>query len=271
MVAPATDPIGLESAEILAELGFDYIELSLAHLAALSPRSFADAATRLERAGLACEACNNFFPPHIRLTGRDADLGVALTYARQALARAASIGARVVVFGSSGAKNIPPGWARDQAWLQVVELLRHLGPLAASHAVVIVIEPINREESNFINRAEEGLRLATEVGHPNVQLLVDFYHLLMEGEDPEIVLRAGPAIRHLHVADVDGRRFPRTIGPATSELFDRLRRAGYEGRCSIEAFTDDVRTDAGLSLRLLRQEAARTSGPDTRRGTGAKL
>ena len=35
----------------------------------------------VERSGLRCEACNNFFPPQVRLTGPAADLPAALEYA----------------------------------------------------------------------------------------------------------------------------------------------------------------------------------------------
>ena len=36
MIAPATDPVGVEIVEPLAAFGYDYIELSLRDLAALS-------------------------------------------------------------------------------------------------------------------------------------------------------------------------------------------------------------------------------------------
>jgi D-psicose/D-tagatose/L-ribulose 3-epimerase len=254
MISPSADRIGIEVVETMARLGFDYIELSLADVAALTGEAFEDLAWRLERSGLPCEACNNFFPRHIRLTGEAADPVVALAYARQALARAARLGARIVVFGSSAAKNVPEGFPLEAAWQQLVALLRQLGPVAAGHDMVIVIEPINRQESNIVNLAAEGLRLATDVDHPNVQLLIDFYHLMMEREDPDIVLRAGPAVRHLHFAEGDGRRFPRAIGNAASRFFDRMRHIGYAGRCSIEALSDDFPADAGQALRVLRQE-----------------
>lgn len=254
MVSPSADRIGIDVVETMASLGFDYVELSLADLTALPQDTFEDLARRLERSGIPCEACNNFFPRQIRLTGDAADPVAAVAYARQALARAARLGARIIVFGSSAAKNVPEGFCHDVAWQQIVALLRQLGPVAAGHGLVIVIEPINRQESNIVNFAAEGLRLAAEVDHPNVQLLIDFYHLMTEREDADIILRAGSAIRHLHFAEADGRRFPIAIGSAASEFFDRMRHIGYAGRCSIEAVTEDFLADAGQALHVLRQE-----------------
>ena len=262
MIAPETDPVGICSVATLAALGYDYVELSLADMAVMPDDAFAALAQRLERSGLRCEACNNFFPHHVRLTGDAADVEAAVSYGRRALARAARVGARVVVFGSAAAKNVPAGFPRKAAWRQIAALLRVLGRVAAEHDVVIAVEPINRRESNIVNLAAEGLDLVGEVGHPNVQLLVDYYHLTLESEDPEVILRAGPAVRHVHFAAVDGRRFPQALDASASAFFRRLRLAGYTGRCSIEAFTDDFRADAELALRVLRRDAGGPAHPD---------
>jgi D-psicose/D-tagatose/L-ribulose 3-epimerase len=253
MIAPATDPVGVEMIETMAELGFDYIELSLAHLAALDQGRYRELGRRVERSGLRCEACNNFFPPAIRLTGVDARPDAALEYAERALDRAAGLGARVIVFGSSGAKNVPAGFDHRAAWRQIVELLRRLGPMAASRGLAIAIEPLNKTESNIVNLAAEGLRLAAEVAHPHVGLLVDYYHLAMEREAPAILVEAGSAIRHLHMAQVAGRRFPCARESAgMAAFFDAIRSIRYTGRCSIEAYTDDFAADARQALAFLR-------------------
>jgi D-psicose/D-tagatose/L-ribulose 3-epimerase len=252
MVSPSADPIGIETVDVLAELGFDYVELSLADLAALPEGEFRRLAGRVERSGIRCEACNNFFPGTVRLTGAGARLQAALDYAAPALERAARLGASVIVFGSAAAKNIPEGFLRASAWSQIAELLARLGPLAAQHEITIAIEPINRLESNLVNLAEDGLRLAREVQHPNIQLLVDFYHLTLEQESPDIILEAGAAIRHLHFAGIEQRRFPAEITPAGARFFRLLRDVHYSGRCSIEAFTDDFAADARRALCLLR-------------------
>jgi sugar phosphate isomerase/epimerase len=251
MISPSTDPIGIEIVDAMAEIGFDYLELSLADLAALPEAAFVDLARRLERFGLRCEACNNFFPRTVRLTGEDARLPAALEYARLALDRAARLGARVVVFGSSGAKNVPEGFSPVAAWHQIVALLRHLGPIAAACDLTIAIEPINRLESNIVNRAEEGLRLAREVGHPQVKLLIDFYHLKMERECLAILEEAGPEIRHVHFAEVERRAFPEEAKPEYADFFTALHRIRYEGRCSLEAYTQDFAIDARRALEIL--------------------
>jgi len=260
MIAPAEDPIGVGIIEALAEKGFDYIELSLRDVTALTAAGFSRLAQRVDRSGIRCEACNNFFPPSLPLTGPEANLVAALDYAGRAFERAARLGARVVVFGSSGARNVPKHFSPETAWKQLTELLCHVGPLAERWGIIVTIEPLNQSESNIINRTAEGLAVLREVEHPHIQLLVDFYHWAMEREDLQGLLSAGPAVRHVHFAQPEGRLFPRSPEARYQEFFGCLRQIQYSGRCSIEGYTTDFATDAPRALRLLRELAATPSG-----------
>jgi sugar phosphate isomerase/epimerase len=221
-------------------------------VAALPDPALVSLLDRLRRAGFACGACNNFFPPEIRLTGPAADLSVALRYAEQALAVAARLGVAVVVFGSSGARNVPAEFSLTAAWDQLRDLLRHLGPVAELHDITLALEHLNRQESNILNTVAECWRLAQEVAHPRVRLLIDAYHLLVEREPLSILAEVAPAIAHVHVAQGADRVFPGTPDVPLAALFAQLRAVGYAQRCSIEAHTRDFAADAPRALRQLR-------------------
>lgn len=252
MISPHRDPLGGGIVEELAASGFDYLELSLRDLAALVEPDMAQLQKRIEMAGIRCEACNNFFPAAVRLTGPEASLPGAIEYATRALERAARIGVSIVVFGSSDAKNVPPGYPYADAWRQIVALLQALGPVAGKLGITIVIEPLNRRESNIVCTAAEGLKLVREVAHPSIQLLIDYYHLRLEKEDPGIVLEAGKAVRHVHFAEPAGRVFPLEASPAYESFFAHLQQIGYNARCSIEAYTRDFSSDARRALAILK-------------------
>ena len=252
MISPRQDPIGVEIVEDLAALGFDYIELSLRDMAALPAQEFAALRTRVQASGIHCETCNNFFPANIRLTGPDVHLPAAIEYATRSLERAAEIGASIIVFGSSDAKNVPPGFAHSEAWRQITDLLQQLGPVAEKLNITIVIEPLNRRESNIVCKAAEGFKLARAVAHPNIQLLIDYYHLKLENEDPAIVLEAADTIKHLHFAQPAGRAFPLHADDGYDAFFSNVRQIGYQGRCSIEAYTQDFIADARRALAVVK-------------------
>jgi len=261
MVAPDQDPVGIESLETLAALGFDYIELSLAHMALASEATFERLLDRVARSPLRCEACNNFFPPHVRLTGHEADLDAALHYASRAIARAARLGVAVIVLGSSGAKNVPEGFPVQEARRQFLHLLRELAPIAEGHGITVAIEPISRPEANFVTLTREGLAFVREVAHPRIRLLVDYYHMATEGEDPIVMAEAGDAIRHAHFARPGDRFFPVEWEDRFAPFFQQLGKVGYSERLSVEAFTRDLRADGPRALEVLRNAVSKSVSP----------
>ena len=125
-------------------------------------------------------------------------------------------------------------------------------PIAAEHGITIAIEPLNRLESNIVLTAREGLALARQVDRPRIKLLVDYYHMTLEDESPDILLKAGPEVRHIHFARAEGRTFPAEMETGYRAFFANLKRIGYEGRVSVEAYTTDFASDAPRALAVLK-------------------
>jgi sugar phosphate isomerase/epimerase len=246
---------GSEVAPVLVELGYDYIELSLAHLTELSGEDFYSVKRMLAVAGIPCESCNNFFPPHLKLTGTEVNLPSILLYATKAVERAAELGSSIVVFGSGQAKNVPDGFPKELAWQQLVSLCQALDPVAGANHITIVLEPLRKAECNIVNSVAEGLELIKVSNTKNIKLLVDFYHLDAENESPDILLEAASNISHVHLANPAGRGFPKSWNENHSYqlFFEKLKRINYNGRVSVEAFTDDFYEDAKASINFMNQ------------------
>lgn len=121
----------------------------------------------------------------MRLTGETVDPAKVQEYVKRAIDRAVKLGSRVIVFGSSGAKNVPEGFPYDRAFGQIADVLRMIDTYAASAGIHIAIEPLNRQESNIIQNLEEGKKLMTEAGGPSIRLLADYYHFMLEKESLE--------------------------------------------------------------------------------------
>jgi sugar phosphate isomerase/epimerase len=255
LIATQIDGTGSEWIEEGQENGFDYVELPLAQMVDLNDKEFFSLKEKVGSSGLKCDACNNFFPASIRLTGNDVDYGKTEAYLDKALGRAAQLGVKVIVLGSPKSKNVPEGYPMDKAWSQLVELLRNIDPLVRTRGITVVIEPLNKGESNIINTAAEGLQLAKAADRENIKLLIDYYHLVMEKENPEIILDAGSYIKHIHFANPTGRVYPAEKVDGYVRFMDLLKRIGYEGRISIEAYTKDFCHDAKRSVEILRQLA----------------
>jgi D-psicose/D-tagatose/L-ribulose 3-epimerase len=255
LIATQIDGTGNEWIEKGQESGFDYIELPLAQMVDLNDREFSSLKERVDLSGLKCEACNNFFPGSIRLTGNAVDYGKIEEYLDKALGRAVQLGVKVIVFGSPKSKNVPEGYPMDKAWSQLVELLKSIDLLVRTRGITVVIEPLNKGESNIINTAAEGLQLVKAVERENIKLLIDYYHLVMEKENPEIILDAGSYVKHIHFANPAGRVYPVEAEDGYVRFMNLLKRIGYEGRMSVEAYTKDFCHDAKRSVEILRQLA----------------
>lgn len=252
MIARDANGIGHEQIPLLKRANFDYVELPLAQLMTMGDKAFRTGPlAALESVGLPCLACNNFFPATYRLTGPKVDMDSALAYAETALHRASLLGAKYVVFGSAGARNMPCGSDRITAMAQLTTFLRRAGDIAGGFGITLVIEHLNLSESNLINRFSQGLHIARQVNHPHVAVLADMYHLRMAQEPLENLLDAGERLKHVHLARTLARSLPL---PGDEEdyaaFFAQLRQISYDGQVSIEAHMLEGQTEKTLTESL---------------------
>jgi len=233
--------------------GYDYIEMPLSAIAAMSEAEFADLKAKAAAGGLPVEAMNVFFPRSLRLTGPDVDWKQVEAYLELALGRAGQMGTQVVVFGSGGSRQVPEGFAMEDAWQQLVHLLRLAEPVAARNGVTIVIEPLNDKETNILHTGSEGFTLAKLVDRPHIKLLLDLYHMALMHEDCGIAITAGDTVRHAHFAKPVGRSYPSEMEPAFLAFFGGLKRGGYAARVSVEASFTNFAVDAPRTLAIMQQ------------------
>ena len=106
----------------------------------------------------------------------------------------------------------------------------------------------------MINSVTEGLSLVKSVNHPNIKLLSDFYHMQVEMEDMCGIIEASKLLRHVHIANSNGRIYPGSMDEDNyNSFFKALKDADYKDRISIEASTGDFAKDAPVSLKFLRE------------------
>jgi D-psicose/D-tagatose/L-ribulose 3-epimerase len=246
--------VGLKGLETAKAAGFDYVELGVTEIAALSDDEFETALARVKQVGIPTPNANLFIPASTRLTGPEAaDPEAVMAYVRKAFGRLNRLGVKIVCFGSGGARRVPDKFPKEEAFKQLVAFGKRAAREAAAHGITIVIEPLRQQETNIINTAAEGLELVAAVGDPNFELLIDFYHLASEKEDPAIIFRARDHIRHLHMANPQGRVFPLEWGEFDyAPFFENLRRIGYTGGISVEASSKDAASEGPRAIALLR-------------------
>jgi sugar phosphate isomerase/epimerase len=243
----------VERGPVAQAAGFDYLEGPLVSLLGDEDEAaFAPVLAAYRASPLPVRAFNIFLPRDLKVVGPEIDRERLQRYIRVTLARAQTIGARLIVFGSGAARQVPEQFPRDQAIAQLVQFLRSVAEVAAATGITIAIEPLNRKESNIINNVAEGVELARQVDRAEIQVLADFYHMDEEAEPLEHIVKYKDWLAHIHVADT-GRLAPGT-GQYPYETFAaHLAQAGYEGMVSVECRWNDFAAEAGPAVQFLRR------------------
>jgi len=234
--------------------GYDYLELALS--STLMPledeAAYAAKGDLLQSLSPAVRAFNVFVPAQVKVVGEDVDWGQVASYVERGLRRAAKLGAKIVVFGSGGARSVPEHYSHALAWGQLVRFLGLCADQASQHGITIAIEPLNRRECNIINTYLEGVQLARDVDRSEVRVLADIYHFMMDAEPLDDIAREPDWLAHVHLADT-GRRWPGSGTYPLERLFAMLKDIGYQGMASVECgWGDDFRGETEKALHFLR-------------------
>ena len=224
----------------------------------MSEDQFRKYADQVLSSPIRCEAFNSFIRrPELVVLGNEVPKAALTDYMEGCLARCRKLGASIMVWGSAGSRKVPDGFSRERAREQIAEFLRTAGDIARKYEMVVAIEPLRRQESNILNSAAESLEMVRKANHSNVRMIVDYYHLREESEDPRIVETGQREIVHLHFANPAGRVWPHDLSEdAQYEPFFRyVKNTGYASRISIEG-RGSFDADAPSSLAFFRRALA---------------
>jgi sugar phosphate isomerase/epimerase len=194
-----------------------------------------DLPTLVKSAPVPVKSCNMMLPGEIKIVGPDADPAAAEAYLNKLFPALGEAGVPIQVFGSGRSRRLPDGFDRGRAHEQVNDFLRLCVPLAEAANVTVVIEPLRRAECNLINTIDDGMAHVRAVDHPSIKCLLDTYHFWSNDEPLASLEAALPDIRHVHVADLEGRSSPGDGGGSDYvPIFSILKHGNYTGGISIE-------------------------------------
>ncbi len=253
--AAQQDPVSslLEGVSGLLDAGYDFAELTVGAVVQLSEADFERFVRLLRQRGIVIPVFNSFIPASLKLTGPEAaEPSAVRAYVELAMQRVRAAGGEVIVFGSGAARTVPAPYTTEQGMEQIRQFLVMCGELAETYGITIAIEPLNRSESNAINKVAEALELAETLRLPRIRVLADAYHMHLEEEGQDIIGAAvsKDMLAHVHYAEFD-RSFPKgeaAGGVDIAALLGRLRDSGYDGRVSAECTSADLPADSAESL-----------------------
>ena len=142
--------------------------------------------------------------------------------------------------------KVKPLASPAEEWQWVVEGLKEVAEFAQENDVVPGVEPLNRFETYLINRHDQAMQLADEVGH-GLRVVLDAFHINIEEKDPIGAIKAvGSRMLDFHVAD--NNRRPAGQGKYNwSEVLSAMKESGYKGHLTAEFVLPLDRTPLAVS------------------------
>ncbi len=122
------------------------------------------------------------------------------------------------------------------------DILPEIGDHAKKAGSRILLEPLNKGETFYLNRVEQAAAICKKLDHPGICLMGDFYHMNLEEKSDAAAFETGaPWLHHVHLASrvrwlpgQDKLREPDKPERLFVEGFRALIRIGYQDYCSLE-------------------------------------
>lgn len=221
--------------------GFDVVEIAVD-----DPAGFDAAFVRseLDAAGLACGTVCGCFGPDRDLRGSPEAQKNSIDYVKKAIDIAGVLGAHSFigpVYSAVGRVGGAEPAEYKRQWALVVKNLKVLAKYAEKRGKQICLEPLNRFETDFINTADQVLKLIQDVGSPALKVHLDTFHMNIEEKCQATAIRkVGKLLGHVHACGSD-RGTPGNDHIDWEPIAKALKAVKYSGDVVIESFTRDVK------------------------------
>lgn len=226
-------------------LGFDGVELFLPSAETVDPGRLR---ILLNDHGLALAAVGTgagWLRHRLTLTLGDASARIkARDYVRSMIHFAGAMHAPVIVGSMQGrsTRELPHSTALGY----LADALDDLSEAAKVYGVPLLLEPLNRYESNLVNTLDGGVRLIHSTSSGNIRLLADLFHMnIEESNSADAIRAAGRLLGHVHFADSNRR----AVGFGQIELApiaEAIHEVGFAGYASAEVLPYPDPHHAGL-------------------------
>ena len=209
-----------KTAALVAELGYHGLELAPFTLCSLVTDLSAADRLRIRRtvegAGLSVVGLHWLLAQTEGFQLNDSDPDVRARTAQYLLDLidcCAELGGEVLIFGSPQQRDVPPDRSRAEAWKSTAEIMHSCGVRAQEQGVLFCVEPLSRNETNFIVNVEEAAELVRQVGHPSLRMMVDTKAMSHDPRPiPQQIQAVYPLFHHVHLND------PNLRGPGMGDL-----------------------------------------------------
>lgn len=223
-----------EGFSALQKSGFHYVELSLRNADDLPAKDLSELLQKYELKVTALATGQGCIHDGLCLSSTDPQIHkAAVERLFKITDLAATLKADVIIGGVRGRLS---GSEQEQVSQKenIIDGVRQCCTYAAQLGITILLEAINRYETNFINTAAEGMNFINEVGRPNLKILLDTFHMNIEEVDlPTAIHMTGKSLGYIHFVD-SNRLSPGQGHINLVSVLKALEEIDYQGVISAE-------------------------------------
>ena len=158
-----------------------------------------------------------------------------------------------MVIGSPNERNILDPLTPEQAWSYAQETFAACAEFAQEQNVILCMEPLTSEATNFINTPAAAVEMVKAVDNPNFQIILDVTSTAAENLDmPTQIRKYAEHVAHFHTNDDNGY-LPGSGNVDYPPIIEALKEINYTGYLSTEVFNfePDPETIARQSIEFL--------------------
>ena len=215
----------------LKEAGADFFEFGFSSIGTADESLVNESVAFVKELGLPVVSMNGLLIGDFRMTGENTNHDYIAEFVDKTLERATKFGTKNYVIGSGKARSVPEGFSEAKAREQLESLfVDKLLPIFKKHDCYLSIEELRKEECNIFVTCREAMETIRKIDHPNLTLLVDYYHAMLGGDTYEEIASYKGKITHVHIASPKHERhvpMPND-GEDYQGFFDALRKAEYK-------------------------------------------
>jgi D-psicose/D-tagatose/L-ribulose 3-epimerase len=237
--------------------GFDSVEIAINDPEDIDP---AHVKAELDKHGLACGSVCGAFGPGRDLRGNAKDQKTSLKYIKALIDHMVVLDCPSLigpVYSVVGRKGGAEAAEYKRQWDLVVKHLKTVCDYAHKRGKQICLEPLNRFETDFINTADQALKMVKSVRSPALKIHLDTFHMNIEEKNQAAaIVKVGKHLGHLHACGSD-RGTPGNDHIDWAPIAGALKEVGYDGDVVIESFTRDVKIIADAAAIWRKMEPTR--------------
>jgi sugar phosphate isomerase/epimerase len=235
---------------IAARIGFDGVEVApftIAEHVDEIPRERRRAIVRAAAdAGVSIVGLHWLFvsPKGLHLTTPDESVRrTTADYLKSLINFCGDLGGTVMILGSPNQRSITPPTTFEEGWKRTRDVLASVTGTCAERNVTVCFEALSPKETNFINTVEQAARLADEIGHPNIDIMLDVKAISSMPDGIEgTIRRFGKRAKHFHANHPCGKGVGMPLAPGDGDPLDfkpilkTLAATGFDRWVSVEPF-----------------------------------